>query len=92
MFKLIHQEAYSSVCVIFDIPLFPAFLDLSPHQAFSWHWWYVIMGIAVGLALIGFIVVYAIILRQRETCFGYVPMGLPVSPLFHSFVVVITVR
>uniref|UniRef100_A0A8C8D295 receptor protein-tyrosine kinase n=1 Tax=Oncorhynchus tshawytscha TaxID=74940 RepID=A0A8C8D295_ONCTS len=53
-----------------DIPLFPAFLDLSPHQAFSWHWWYVIMGIAVGLALIGFIVVYAIILRQRETCFG----------------------
>nr|XP_046173120.1 tyrosine-protein kinase receptor UFO-like isoform X1 [Oncorhynchus gorbuscha] len=44
--------------------------DLSPHQAFSWHWWYVIMGIAVGLALIGFIVVYAIILRRRETCFG----------------------
>ncbi|CAB1315997.1 unnamed protein product [Coregonus sp. 'balchen'] len=44
--------------------------DFSPHQAFSWHWWYVIMGIAVSLALIGFIVVYAIILRQRETCFG----------------------
>uniref|UniRef100_A0A673WAP4 receptor protein-tyrosine kinase n=1 Tax=Salmo trutta TaxID=8032 RepID=A0A673WAP4_SALTR len=53
-----------------DIPLFPAFLDFSPRQAFSWHWWYVIMGIAVSLALIGFIVVYAIILRQRETCFG----------------------
>ncbi|CAB1333036.1 unnamed protein product [Coregonus sp. 'balchen'] len=29
--------------------------------AFSWHWWYVVMGIAVSLALIGFIV-YAIII------------------------------
>uniref|UniRef100_A0A4W5RIF3 receptor protein-tyrosine kinase n=1 Tax=Hucho hucho TaxID=62062 RepID=A0A4W5RIF3_9TELE len=70
--------SYSSVCVIADIPL-SCLPDFSPHQAFSWHWWYVIMGIAVSLALIGFIVVYAIILRQRETCFGYVPMGLPVS-------------
>uniref|UniRef100_A0A4W5JTV9 receptor protein-tyrosine kinase n=1 Tax=Hucho hucho TaxID=62062 RepID=A0A4W5JTV9_9TELE len=52
-------------------------LDLSPHLAFSWHWWYVVMGIAASLALIGFIV-YAIIFRQRETCFGYVPIVLPV--------------
>eukprot|EP00063_Salmo_salar_P009896 XP_013984731.1 PREDICTED: tyrosine-protein kinase receptor UFO-like isoform X3 [Salmo salar] len=43
--------------------------DVSLHQAFSWHWWYVVMGISVSLALIGFIL-YAIILRQRETCFG----------------------
>uniref|UniRef100_A0AAZ3PL30 Fibronectin type-III domain-containing protein n=1 Tax=Oncorhynchus tshawytscha TaxID=74940 RepID=A0AAZ3PL30_ONCTS len=35
--------------------------DVSLHQTFSWHWWYVVMGIAVSLALIGFIV-YAIIL------------------------------
>uniref|UniRef100_A0A674DAQ6 receptor protein-tyrosine kinase n=1 Tax=Salmo trutta TaxID=8032 RepID=A0A674DAQ6_SALTR len=43
--------------------------DVSLHQTFSWHWWYVVMGISVSLALIGFIL-YAIILRQRETCFG----------------------
>uniref|UniRef100_A0A3P9AF55 receptor protein-tyrosine kinase n=1 Tax=Esox lucius TaxID=8010 RepID=A0A3P9AF55_ESOLU len=39
-------------------------------SAFSWHWWYVVMGIAVSLALIGFIVVYAVVLRRRDTCLG----------------------
>ena len=46
---------------------------VSPHQVFSWHWWYVVMLVAVTLALIGFLVVYVVMSRHRQTCFGYVP-------------------
>lgn len=45
-------------------------LDVSHHQVFSWHWWYVVMLIAVTLALIGFIAAYAIIIRRKKACFG----------------------
>ncbi|KAL0994027.1 hypothetical protein UPYG_G00116900 [Umbra pygmaea] len=48
----------------------PKHPNFGPQQAFSWHWWYVVMGIAVSLAFLGFIVTYAVILRQRDTCFG----------------------
>ncbi|XP_046876663.1 tyrosine-protein kinase receptor UFO-like [Hypomesus transpacificus] len=43
---------------------------VSPHQVFSWHWWYVVMLVAVTLALIGFLVVYVVMSRHRQTCFG----------------------
>ncbi|KAJ8266584.1 hypothetical protein GJAV_G00132180 [Gymnothorax javanicus] len=37
-----------------------------------WHWWYVVMAIAVAVALVAFIAVYVARLRRKETRFGEV--------------------
>ncbi|KAJ7990124.1 hypothetical protein DPEC_G00297070 [Dallia pectoralis] len=37
---------------------------------FSWHWWYVVMAIAVAVALAVFMALYVAKLRRKETRFG----------------------
>ncbi|TNN01186.1 hypothetical protein fugu_010568 [Takifugu bimaculatus] len=41
-----------------------------PPAGFSWHWWYVVMGIAGAVSMAVLMVVYVAKLRRKETRFG----------------------
>ncbi|XP_076002086.1 tyrosine-protein kinase receptor UFO [Genypterus blacodes] len=43
---------------------------LSSPQAFSWHWWYVVMAVAAAVAIAVLMAVYVAKLRRKETRFG----------------------
>ncbi|KAK1790125.1 hypothetical protein P4O66_013956, partial [Electrophorus voltai] len=51
-----------------EISLIPAGHSSAP--VFSWHWWYVVMAIAVTIAMAALMAVYMAKLRQKETRFG----------------------
>uniref|UniRef100_A0A6Q2Y2R3 receptor protein-tyrosine kinase n=1 Tax=Esox lucius TaxID=8010 RepID=A0A6Q2Y2R3_ESOLU len=48
--------------------LTPSGISMLP--PFSWHWWYVVMAIAVAVALAVFMALYVAKLRRKETRFG----------------------
>ncbi|KAK3513555.1 hypothetical protein QTP70_016488 [Hemibagrus guttatus] len=50
------------------LPLVP--IGRSSPPALSWHWWYVVMAVAVAIALAVLMAVYMAKLRRKETRFG----------------------
>lgn len=55
----------------FSKPFFPFFLSgQSSPPVLSWHWWYVVMAVAVAIALAVLMAVYMAKLRRKETRFG----------------------
>lgn len=68
----IFREKCSDLAQIYFTLTVPLLSGSSSPEAFSWHWWYVVMAIAGAVSIAVLMAVYVAKLRRKETRFGCV--------------------
>lgn len=66
----IFREKCSDLAQIYFTLTVPLLSGSSSPEAFSWHWWYVVMAIAGAVSIAVLMAVYVAKLRRKETRFG----------------------